>query len=170
MCLLVMVSDPGSEEPLVVGANRDERLDRPALTMTVLRGRQPRILGGRDLLAGGTWLAVNEHGVVAGLTNTPTGEGRDATRRSRGELPLRAARFADASQAVDWLAAGVRPEDYNPAWMLVGDRRSLFAVTIAGARPAVTELAPGTHVVENRPPGTDSPKVRHVLEQLRRSA
>ena len=53
MCLLVVVSrlDPGA--PLVVGANRDERLDRPAAAMTVLRPADPRILGGRDEEAGG---------------------------------------------------------------------------------------------------------------------
>ena len=40
----------------------------------MLRGGGPRILGGRDEVAGGTWLAVNEHGVVAGLTNQPAGQ------------------------------------------------------------------------------------------------
>ena len=45
------------------------------------------MLGGRDELAGGTWLAVNEHGVVAGLTNQPAAVGRDASKRSRGEMP-----------------------------------------------------------------------------------
>ena len=44
--------------------------------------------GGRDLMAGGTWLAVNDHGVVAGLTNKPAEEGRDPSKRSRGEIPL----------------------------------------------------------------------------------
>ena len=78
-------TEPGF--PLVVAANRDERLDRPAHSLCVLREHAPRILGGRDDLAGGTWLAVNEHGVVAGLTNRPSPGGRDPTKRSRGELP-----------------------------------------------------------------------------------
>ena len=56
--------------------------------MTVLAESDPRILGGRDEKAGGTWLAVNEHGVVAGLTNRPAPDGADPARRSRGEIPL----------------------------------------------------------------------------------
>ena len=78
--------DPAA--PLLVGANRDEHLDRPAVAMTVLRESDPRILGGRDELAGGTWLAVNAHGLVAGLTNRPLPGGPDKSKRSRGELPL----------------------------------------------------------------------------------
>lgn len=162
VCLLVMVWRPGAREPLVVAANRDERLDRPAVAVTVLGEAGPRILGGRDLLAGGTWLAVNEHGVVAGLTNTPTAAGRDPTKRSRGLLPLAAARHRSAREAAAALAAGASPADYNPAWMLVGDRDGLFAVTVAGDRPVVSALAPGTHVLENGPPGAPSAKVRHV--------
>src|SRR6202051_1248519 len=100
MCLLVVVSrlDPGA--PLVVGANRDEQLVRPAVAMTVLRDAHPRIVGGRDEEAGGTWLAVNEHGVVAGLTNRPSPDGRDLSKRSRGELPIALAEHRDAASAV----------------------------------------------------------------------
>src|SRR5262249_51148300 len=72
MCLLIAMFGEVADAPLIMAANRDERLDRPAVPMTVLRDHGPRILGGRDELAGGTWLAVNEHGVVAGLTNRPS--------------------------------------------------------------------------------------------------
>src|SRR5271166_3791385 len=116
-----------SDAPLIVAANRDERLDRPAVPMTVLRERDPRILGGRDDLAGGTWLAVNEHGVVAGLTNRPVSGGRDPAKRSRGELPLAFTRAAGAAEAVARVVPTIDPDAYNPCWLLVGDRRSLFS-------------------------------------------
>lgn len=147
----------------MVAANRDERADRPAVPITVLRESDPRVLGGKDLAAGGTWLAVNEHGVVAGLTNTPTEGGPDRTKRSRGVLPLMAGRHRTAAEAVAALASDVDPRQFNPAWMLVADRRSCYTVTVAGDRPSVTELPPGVHVLENRPPGCRSAKVRHVL-------
>ena len=67
----------------------------------------PRIVGGRDELSGGTWLAVNQHGVCAGLTNQPLGEAKDPSRRSRGELPLALARHRTAPDAVDALAVGI---------------------------------------------------------------
>ena len=170
MCLLVFVSRLRDDLPLGVGANRDEQLERPAVPMEVLHGEGPRILGGRDLLADGTWLAVNEHGVVAGITNRPLAEqGRDASKRTRGELPIRLASFASARAAVDALVAETRPDDYNPAWLAVGDRESLFTLDVTeGEAPAVPEHPPGIHVFENRPPGTESPKVLRVRALLGR--
>ena len=122
MCLLIAMSGVVADAPLIVAANRDERLDRPAVPMTVLREHGPRILGGRDELAGGTWLAVNEYGVVAGLTNQPSANGRDPTKRSRGELPLAFAGYATAAEAVAAVAETLDAAAYNPCWMLVGDR------------------------------------------------
>lgn len=165
MCLLVVVSGRGAGGGLLVAANRDERSDRPAVPITVLRESGPRVLGGQDLVAGGTWLAVNEHGVIAGLTNTPTEGGPDRTKRSRGALPLLAAGHRTAAEAAEALAC-VDPRQFNPAWILVADRRSGFAVTVAGDRPSVVALPPGVHVLENRPPGYGSAKVRHVLAVL----
>src|SRR5690242_18553648 len=113
MCLLAVLFHAHPDAPLVIAANRDEWLARPAAPMGLLRAAndprlvgvpppgaltsggppappapRPRIAGGRDLLAGGTWLAIGEHGVIAGLTNRPTAAGRDASKRSRGELPM----------------------------------------------------------------------------------
>jgi uncharacterized protein with NRDE domain len=167
MCLLVFASRLTTDVPLAVGANRDEQLERPAVPMEVLRDAGPLVIGGRDLLAGGTWLAVNEHGVVAGITNRPLAdEGRDATKRSRGELPLLLASHTSARAGVEALGE-VRPSDYNPAWLAVADRTSLFTMDLtAGEEPVVTEHPPGIHVFENRPPGTESPKVSRVRSLL----
>ena len=65
----------------------------------------------------GTWLAVNKHGVVAGLTNRPSPRGRDPTKRSRGELPLLLAKHRSATATVADLMEGIRPSDDNPAWL-----------------------------------------------------
>jgi len=167
VCLLIVLSRVDEQTPLVVAANRDERYDRPATAMTVLEAGPPRVLGGRDHVAGGTWLAVNGAGVVAGLTNRPVDGGADPAKRSRGELPLRLARFPTADAAVEAFAAGVDATAYNPAWILVGDRRSLYSLDLSdGETLRVEALAPGLHVLENSPPGTASPKVGHVRAQL----
>ncbi|HTZ08505.1 MAG TPA: NRDE family protein [Acidimicrobiales bacterium] len=170
MCLLVVVSALDPAAPLVVGANRDERLDRPSVPMAVLRHAGPRVLGGRDGQAGGTWLAVNDRGVVAGLTNRPSRQGRDPTRRSRGELPLALARHGDAAGAVEDFAARFRGADYNPAWLLVGDRTTVFALDLTGpGAPEVEPLGPGVHILENAPLHDPSDKVDHVRALLARA-
>jgi uncharacterized protein with NRDE domain len=151
------------DAPLIVAANRDERLDRPAVPMTVLRDRSPRILGGRDELAGGTWLAVNEHGLVAGLTNQPSADGRDPTKRSRGELPLAFASHNTAAEAVTAVRRELDPAAYNPCWMLVGDRDTMFSIGVAGgSEAAVEQLGPGVHVLENAPLRSESAKADFV--------
>jgi len=169
MCLLVVASQLVAAEPLIVGANRDEILERPSTSITVLDEGPPRILGGRDELSGGTWLAVNEHGVCAGLTNQPLGEAKDPSKRSRGELPLALARHETAPDAVEALLGAYGPEDYNGSWLLVGDRNALFFVDFTGVGPAsAVALPPGIHVLENRPLGEPSLKVDLVRAVLGR--
>jgi uncharacterized protein with NRDE domain len=171
VCLLIALFQVVPGAPLMIAANRDEQLDRPAVVMTVLREASPRILGGRDELAGGTWLAVNEHGVVAGLTNQPSAAGRDPRKKSRGGLPLAFAAHKTAAEAVAAVRAEIDPADYNPCWMLVGDRQSLFSVGIAGGPgPEVEELGPGLHVLENAPlpaPSAKADLVRRLVSEER---
>lgn len=161
--MLIAMFQVVPDAPLIVAANRDERLDRPAVAMTVLRERGPRILGGRDELAGGTWLAVNEYGLVAGLTNQPSANGRDPTKRSRGELPLAFAVHTSASEALAAVRGQLDPAAYNPCWMLVGDRESLYSIGISGGPDVdVEQLSPGLHVLENAPLREESAKATFV--------
>jgi uncharacterized protein with NRDE domain len=167
MCLLVVASRVVAGEPLLVGANRDELLERPSTSVTLLEEGPPRVLGGRDELSRGTWLAVNEYGVCAGLTNQPLGDAKDPSKRSRGALPLELARHATASDAVGALVSSFRPGDYNGSWLLVGDRTSLFFVDFTGTGEGVAiALPPGIHVLENRALGETSPKVDLVRTEL----
>ena len=171
MCLLIALFGELPAAPLLIAANRDERLDRPAVAMTVLQEAGPRILGGRDELAGGTWLAVNEFGVVAGLTNQPSAAGRDPDKKSRGELPLALAAHKSAADAVAAARAELNPADYNPCWMLVADRLSLFSLGIAGgSEPVVEQLGPGLHILENAPlraPSAKADLVRRLVSEQR---
>src|SRR5690606_40646127 len=85
MCLIVLSLNEHPEYPLIVAANRDEFYGRKTARAAFCEDR-PEILGGRDLVACGTWLAMNRNGRVAMVTNY-----RDLSRQkkdapSRGEL------------------------------------------------------------------------------------
>ena len=167
MCLLIAISGVVDDAPLLVAANRDEFYARDAVPMTVLRDTGPRVLGGRDLVAGGTWMAVNEHGVVAALTNKPAEGGRDPAKRSRGEIPLVLAAQPSAAAAADALRSAFVPLEFNPCWVLVGDRRELYYVDMTGpGRVESQRLPPGVHILENKPLGDPSAKVDHVRHRL----
>jgi uncharacterized protein with NRDE domain len=71
MCTLAIYFKTFADYPIVVAANRDEYLARPALPPTTL-AETPHIVGDKDLRASGTWLGINEHGKVAGLLNRVT--------------------------------------------------------------------------------------------------
>jgi uncharacterized protein with NRDE domain len=167
MCLLAVAFRVHPEAPLVIAANRDERLARPAEPVQLLRPATPGILGGRDALAGGTWLAANEHGVWAGLTNRPSAAGRDPSRRSRGELPLIIVEHRRVEEGVAAFEQRVRSSEYNPCWLMAGDREALFYIVVAREEKSeITQLSPGTHVLENRPLDATSAKGEMISRAL----
>jgi uncharacterized protein with NRDE domain len=169
MCLLIMISGVVPGIPLIVAANRDERRDRPAVAMTRLDETPGglAILGGRDEVGGGTWLATNAAGVVAGLTNRPLRDGPDAAKRSRGELPLALAVHPTAAAAVAAFGDEIDPGLYNPSWLFVADRHDGFFVDVTGTdRVVVERLGPGVHVLENRTVHEPSAKVERVRQLL----
>ena len=169
MCLLIVISGVVPGLPLIVAANRDERRARPTIPMTRLEGGDGAlaILGGRDEVGGGTWLATNEAGVVAGLTNRPLRDGPDTAKRSRGELPLALARHRTAATAVEAFGTTIDPTAYNPSWLLVADRGDAFFVDVTATDHVIVEhLRPGIHVLENRTLHEPSPKAERVRALL----
>ena len=89
MCLIVFSLRQHSDFPLVVAANRDEFFRRPTAAMEWWTSETAggEVLAGRDLLSGGTWLAVDSDGNVSAVTNVREGSQLPGTN-SRGELPL----------------------------------------------------------------------------------
>ena len=166
MCLVILAFRVHPDVPVIVAANRDELFARPAAPVHEF---EPGIFAGKDLTAGGTWLATNRHGVTAALTNQPLATrkpdapqgGRDPSKRSRGELPLKFAREASLASAL--ASFKETPRDYNPCALLAADRSAAaYIELIAGERALVRALSPGIHVLENRPLGEASPKADHA--------
>ena len=91
MCTVVLSFEPAARIPLLLLGVRDELTDRPWLPPARHWPGTP-LVGGIDKQAGGTWLAVQpELPRVSCLLNGRGVLADAARRRSRGELPLRAA-------------------------------------------------------------------------------
>ena len=104
MCTLIVGRNVLEPDSVILAANRDEDPARPSHPPDVLI-QDPRVVGGRDGVAGGTWLAVRgRERVVAMLNRRPTGA-TPAAQRSRGLLTLDVAAAADprarAAQAIE---------------------------------------------------------------------
>ena len=148
MCTLIVLHRCLPDRPLVVAANRDEFLDRPAEGPAVRNTRGGPILAPLDLEAGGTWVGLSARGVFAGLTNLRATSEQGATGlRSRGEVVMAALESPSAEAAIRTLSA-LEEETYNPFQLLVADGRDAWLLVYRG-RPEAIELEPGAHIVGN---------------------
>jgi uncharacterized protein with NRDE domain len=167
MCLVVIALGVAPRYPLLLAANRDERHARPTQS-AAWWPEQPRVFGGRDLSAGGTWLGVDRRGRIAAVTNVRDGEPR-AAPRSRGELPVgflasgeSAARYAERLHAT--------AADYAAFNLLLVDGQKLH---YSSNRAPTLELGAGVHAFSNAPYGADWPKTvsaRAGMQQLLQQA
>ncbi len=154
MCTLALAWHVDRRWPVVVAANRDERLGRPAETWA-LRDAPPggRMAAPRDAKAGGTWIGVSARGVFAGLTNyhAPLEWYPDLTRSSRGELVEVALGAGTAAEARAALAA-MPAARWNPFHLVVADAADAFLWWYDGERSELVPLPAGLHVVTERSP------------------
>ncbi len=123
MCTIVLLRRPGHDWPLVIAANRDEMLDRPWRPPGRHWPERPEIVAGRDESAGGTWLGVNDSGLVAAVSNRRGSLGPAPGKLSRGALPLAAlahGRAADAAEALQRIDAGA----YRAFNLVLADRET----------------------------------------------
>ncbi|HEV8658941.1 MAG TPA: NRDE family protein, partial [Thermoanaerobaculia bacterium] len=135
---------------LVIAANRDEDHDRPTLAAHFWTDA-PNILGGRDALHGGSWLAMTRAARFAAVTNL-RGSVRDAQKRSRGELVSNFVRGdAEPQQYIDDVS--VRAAEYAGFHLIAGTLAE--AVQLSGV---VSKLGDGVRVLTNAPPGIRWPK------------
>lgn len=130
-------------------------------------GGRCRILAGRDLAAGGTWLGVTADGRFAALTNVRGTAPPAPDAPSRGRL------------AVDFLRSGLgarahahevarEADRYSGFNLLLADRDELFCVSNCGGGERVMEVAPGCHGLSNDRLNVPWPKVTEGLAGFRR--
>ena len=140
MCTAVLSIQPG--RPVLLAGVRDELTDRAWLPPGRHWPAYPDLTGGIDLQAGGTWLAVNEAGSrVACVLNGIGQAAPPDIRRSRGELPLRAA----AGQPPD--RAGLAA--FDPFRLLVAGPEGASLVWWDGRELDRRPLGAGVHMVVN---------------------
>lgn len=167
MCIVVVAFESSPRFPFMLAANRDERHARPSAPAGWWEDH-PAVLGGRDLLAGGSWLGVSRSGRVAAVTNIFE-PGSPAAPASRGEL---VGGFLRDEADVDEYAVGVEHDAarYGPFNLLLhaGHGAGPRLVYLSN-RQARAELEPGLHVFGNNRPGEDWPKLelaRRGMEAL----
>ena len=165
MCLLALFFRVVEDSPLVAGANREEAYERGGEPPRILEG-PIRAVSGLDPSAGGTWFGVNEHGLVAAVTNrrrSPLPE----EPRSRGLLTRDLLDCSSVKQAtlkaVDELQSG----KYAGCNLLLADRDQVTAIHF-GAWLQVIPLPVGIHVMTSAGDvnSTADPRIAQAREWL----
>lgn len=173
MCLITFAWQPGSPIPLRLIGNRDEFHARPTAPLghwqSSTEQGSTEIAGGRDLEAGGSWLAIKRGGVIAALTNV-----RDPQLTLPPGTPSRGHLVADALQCDDieaWLMAlsqgdALRYAGFN---LLVATPQRLWHLHRGRHRLALSEVPPGVHGLSNADLNSPWPKLVHVRNALEQS-
>jgi uncharacterized protein with NRDE domain len=150
VCTLVLAWQAFVDAPVVVAANRDERLDRPS-DPPARRDWERPVVAPIDSEAGGTWIGYNDAGVLVAITNRWTGD-TGAGERSRGLLVRDALRWGSAEDAIRYVEGELDRRRYDGFNLLAADDAAALLVEYDG-QPRVRNLDPGVHVVVNV--GTD---------------
>ena len=168
MCTVVIATRATGSWPLLLAANRDELLARPWLPPARHWPEQPDVVAGLDTLGGGTWLGLNDAGVVATVLNRAGTLGPAPGKRSRGALPLLALRHPTAEAAAGHLA-GLDGCDWRSFNLVIADRVAAYFLRGTGERAITAErLLPGIHMVTAHDPDDfTSPRVARHLPRFR---
>ncbi len=140
MCTVVLSIEPGL--PLLLAGVRDEMTDRAWEPPASHWPAMPGLVGGRDLQAGGTWLAVApDRRRVACVLNGTGQAAPAASRRSRGVLPLRAAAGAGLDRQT--------LPDLDPFRLLTADPGRAVLQSWDGRDLTERDLPYGLHLIVN---------------------
>jgi Transport and Golgi organisation 2 len=162
MCTTVVSIDPQASVPVLVAGVRDEFLDRPWTAPGRHWSEYPALVGGQDLQARGTWLAVNRYAPRVACVLNAHGEMAEHSRRlSRGELPLL---LAESGELGD-----LDLTRYDPFHLVCASPETTRLWTWNGRTLRERTLGPGLHIVVNsglegaddqEGPGSDQMQVR----------
>lgn len=178
MCLAALAIGTSARFPWVLLSNRDEFFDRLTAPLDWWQAApgQPRMLSGRDLTAGGTWLGLNEAGRLALVTNVREPGRVLPVSLSRGHLVPQWLQAAPQPSELPALAAVPR----NGFNLLVADLAARVGVGCGtdGGPPAAwwlsnrpqprhVAIGPGVVGLSNAALDTPWPKVEQLKQRLR---
>ncbi|MEP3068677.1 MAG: NRDE family protein [Parvibaculum sp.] len=170
MCTLIILRRPGHSWPVLIAANRDEMQSRPWTAPDRHWPDRQHVIAGLDKLSGGSWLGVNDHGLVSGILNRRGSLGPADGKRSRGEVVLEALDHAEAEAAAKALGEldGTSYRSFN---MMIADTEKAFWLRNEATDDGeidVFEIPEGVSVFTaydvNDP---ESPRVRRALPRFR---
>jgi uncharacterized protein with NRDE domain len=164
MCLILIAFISHPRYKLIMAGNRDEYYERPT-AQAGFWNESPRLLGGRDLRSGGTWMGITRNGRIAVLTNY-----RDPSA-TKNHAPSRGKLVSDFLLGNDHPVAYLeqlnqRKQEYNGFNLIIGQHNDLYWYSNRGSE--IRRLVPGIYGLSNALLDTPWPKVLRGKEAFKR--
>lgn len=163
MCLIFLSLQEHPTYKLIIAANRDEFYQRKTAAADYWQDH-PAILGGRDLEAKGTWMAMNKNGRIAMVTNYRDIKNIKSTAPSRGALVTDFLLESEPSEKYLTRLAE-KDEIYNGFNLIVGNPEELWYRS--NYKKGVHKLSPGLHGLSNHLLDTPWPKIERGMDKMK---
>ena len=119
MCTSIILFRKKNLWPLIIGTNRDERLDRKSLFPNRhWKKKYPNIVGGKDLEKNGSWIGVNDFGITAIIHNRKPVKEFVKKMNSRGKIVLETLRHSSIKESLKYISS-IDKNNYNSFYLLL---------------------------------------------------
>ena len=163
MCLIFLSIQEHPTYKLVIAANRDEFYNRKTQAAAFWND-YPNIVGGRDLEAMGTWMAMTKQGKISLVTNYRDLTNINPNAPSRGQL-VTDFLLEDLSPKFYLEQIEAKGKLYNGFNLIVGSAEELYYYS--NYKTGVERIKPGLHGLSNHLLDTPWPKVSRGLEKMK---
>ncbi|XOV92384.1 MAG: NRDE family protein [Bacteroidota bacterium] len=162
MCLIVLGQNIHPKYKLILVANRDEFYLRPTQSAHFWEGDN-KLLAGKDLEAGGTWMGINKFGHLAAVTNFRDPINYQNNKASRGQIPIN---FLNKETTAVKYIAHLRKQanNFNGFNLISLDKEKLIHYN--NQLGEETEISDGIHAISNASLDTPWPKVLRAKEKF----
>ena len=145
-------------------ANRDEYHERPTQQMDFWE-EELDLIGGRDLRAGGTWLAMNKSGNFAAVTNIRA-SAVQLNAKSRGHLPVDFLKSPQTNQA---FMRGLQAQEINYNGFNFLTRKGSAFLHFNNQLGIINQVPAGMHGLRNASLNTSWPKLDKLTSRFKAS-
>jgi len=149
MCTLLILYRPLHKWPLIIAGNRDEMKNRPSLSPGKHWAIDKNIIAGKDLTAGGSWLGINNRGLIATILNRPNSLGPNKEKFSRGDIIINVLKNKDIKTALTYIEL-LDITNWRPFNLFIANNKNAYWIKNTGKNKVTINLiSEGRHFLDS---------------------
>ena len=152
MCTSIILFRKKNLWPVIIGTNRDERLDRMSLFPDRhWKNKYPYVVGGKDLEKNGSWVGVNDFGITAIIHNRKTNKEFVKKNNSRGIIVLEILKNSTIEKALKYISS-IDKDNYNNFNLIIANYNECYWIkhNIKAENLLIKKLGEGLSVITDK--------------------